>query len=165
MEDNDIDLLLPQRKLKELKISAAIKPARNNAKKFALSHKSLQLSQSFSEPEKHQSSYEKGVAGEALIKEYIDNKNVKAKNVKAPRPPPPSRFCELILSEKLIIHDIPTRNLVMLAASCKSLYNFFRSSNFDFNIKFHDLACVIRAGQGFGILDGCNLLVGQGIFS
>mmetsp|Transcript_13704 Transcript_13704/g.20520 ORF Transcript_13704/g.20520 Transcript_13704/m.20520 type:complete len:521 (+) Transcript_13704:105-1667(+) len=72
-------------------------------------------------------------------------------------------FLDIIALKKWHLHAIiPTRSLVALAMTCKSIYHRYTAMNFDYTIKLHDLATIIRFGKGFGVLNGCCLHIGDG---
>lgn len=71
------------------------------------------------------------------------------------------RLEHLVLNNKCPIHTMMCpQTLFRFASTSTSLLRHFGDLNFNFNVGFHNLACVIRLGGGFGVLKGCSLVVG-----
>jgi hypothetical protein len=139
------ELLLPQRKLKSMKIST--KTSTNSATDFA-------VIPPVSRPPP-QTMYEKGVAGG----EYVAKTSGAARDMEPPR----VEFVKLITTNECPIQIYcSSRNLVALAAVNKTLRRYLLRLNFNYKVRFHDFASIIRARRGFGIFDSCGLHIGEG---
>jgi hypothetical protein len=105
------------------------------------------------------SSLEKAELGNKYIQNYSDEKYQQNSEIISPRIP----FDVLILERKLLMEEfLPTIELISLALANKRLYSFYKSLKFDCVIKLHHVAMIIRAERGFGIYDGCNIIIGDG---
>lgn len=107
----------------------------------------------------HKSMYELGVSGQKLIEEVSESKEIKAIV-------PAISMEDLILSSKSRLQSfLSTIDLVSLALSSRAIYEYYRQIQFIIKVNLHDLASIIRCGQGFGLLSGCSIHVGHGKFT
>lgn len=139
------ELLLPQRKLKSMKIST---------NKSVSGSIDFTITPTVGRP-RHTNMFEKGVAGSA----YVAKSSGAARVLEQPQ----VELTDLVTTKKISLQTYcSSRNLVTLAAVNKTLRRYLLQLNFNYIVRFHDFASIVRAGRGFGIFDACGLHIGEG---
>jgi len=146
MADDDFDLLAPQRILTGLSIST-----KTTKKKFprygtALSHK------------------KQNNDTKAISVDVSDAPLERAASVLGGGRPSSKKLAlqDLIMESKCPLHLLlSTRSLISIATTNSGIMRYFLDLSYNFHVSFHNLACIIRVRRGFGVLAGCNLVVGS----